>query len=87
MNPTEQRIRELAYQIWETEGKPAGEETRHWEMARKLAESEAVGEEKPAIRTRRVSKPKTTSISDAEQPALLKKPRAPRASTPKTPKN
>lgn len=38
MNQFEQRVRELAYQIWESEGQPAGHEYRHWEMALKLAE-------------------------------------------------
>ncbi len=39
MNTHEQRIREFAYQIWESEGRPAGHEYRHWEMACKLAEA------------------------------------------------
>ncbi|MDF3012135.1 MAG: hypothetical protein K0Q78_339 [Cellvibrio sp.] len=39
MTPLERRIRELAYQIWESEGRPSGEEYRHWEMACKLAET------------------------------------------------
>lgn len=30
-------IRELAYQIWESEGRPEGEAERHWEMALKLS--------------------------------------------------
>ena len=38
MNTHEQRIREFAYQIWESEGRPIGHESRHWEMATKLAE-------------------------------------------------
>jgi hypothetical protein len=33
----EQRIREFAYQIWESEGKPQGHSGRHWEIAFKLA--------------------------------------------------
>jgi hypothetical protein len=40
MNQFEQRVRELAYQIWESEGQPAGHEYRHWEMALKLAEAQ-----------------------------------------------
>ncbi|EJT84625.1 hypothetical protein PPS11_20139 [Pseudomonas putida S11] len=42
MSVDEKRIREFAYQIWESEGKPAGQEDRHWDMARKLAEAEAL---------------------------------------------
>ena len=51
-NPSidEQRIRELAYQIWETEGCPNGQCDRHWDMARKLAEIETREEPKPAAR-------------------------------------
>ncbi|MGE8064735.1 DUF2934 domain-containing protein [Pseudomonas sp. NPDC089569] len=44
----DKRIREFAYQIWESEGKPEGQEHRHWEMARKLAEAEALAPKKPA---------------------------------------
>lgn len=38
MNTYEQRVKEFAYQIWESEGRPVGHEYRHWEMACKLAE-------------------------------------------------
>ena len=46
MSTDDKRIREFAYQIWESEGKPEGEEARHWEMARKLAEAEALAPSK-----------------------------------------
>ena len=42
MSKEDKRIRELAHQIWESEGKPDGAHDRHWEMARKLAEAEAL---------------------------------------------
>lgn len=45
MNINEQRIREFAYQIWESEGKPHGHTERHWEMASKLAQVHAASEE------------------------------------------
>ncbi|MGE8497481.1 MAG: DUF2934 domain-containing protein [Pseudomonas sp.] len=88
MNLDEQRIREFAFQIWESEGKPSGQEERHWMMACKLAEAEASGEIQlePVPKPKRISKPKTVSLAEAEQPALLKKPRAPRSTAPKTPK-
>ncbi len=35
----EHELRQLAYRIWESEGKPAGQADRHWEMA--LAQAEA----------------------------------------------
>lgn len=40
MNLDEKRISDFAYYIWQSEGEPEGEDTRHWEMARKLAETE-----------------------------------------------
>ena len=47
MSTDDKRIREFAYQIWESEGQPDGQEERHWEMARKLAEAEALAPKKP----------------------------------------
>jgi len=41
MEIDKQRISEFAYQIWQSEGEPQGQEERHWEMARKLAEAES----------------------------------------------
>ncbi|MHC8314260.1 DUF2934 domain-containing protein [Pseudomonas sp. LB3P31] len=46
MSTDDKRVREFAYQIWESEGKPEGHEARHWEMARKLAEAEALAPSK-----------------------------------------
>lgn len=40
MNTHEQRIKEFAYQIWESEGRPMGHDSRHWEMACELAKGE-----------------------------------------------
>jgi Protein of unknown function (DUF2934) len=54
MSADEKRISELAHQIWETEGRPHGQDARHWEMARKLAESEALAPKKPS----KANKPK-----------------------------
>lgn len=94
MSTDEQRVREFAYQIWESEGKPAGQEDRHWAMARKLAEAEAAGEQlqqQQPLKPKRISKPKAVTLAEAEaqaaQSELLKKPRAPRGSaTTKPPK-
>ena len=41
MNLNEQQVREFAYQIWESEGRPFGHSERHWEMACKLAATHA----------------------------------------------
>lgn len=61
MSTDEKRIREFAYQIWESEGKPEGQEARHWEMACKLAEAEALVPGKPA----KASSSKTASAKPA----------------------
>lgn len=37
MNLNENDIRDLAYQIWESEGRPHGQAARHWDIACKLA--------------------------------------------------
>lgn len=80
MSVDEKRVREFAYQIWESEGKPAGQEDRHWEMARKLAEAEALAP-KAAPRKKAAAKPKAPAEPKAAalpgvKPAAAKKPRA-----------
>lgn len=96
MSINEQRIREFAFQIWESEGKPSGQEERHWQMACKLAEAEAAAETEteapgelqsaPAPKSEHLSTPQSVSLAEAEQPALLKKPRTPPRSATKSPK-
>ncbi|RYY76166.1 MAG: DUF2934 domain-containing protein [Gammaproteobacteria bacterium] len=44
MNTNEHRIREYAYQIWESEGKPHGQCERHWSMACTLAQTQMESE-------------------------------------------
>ena len=80
MSAEEKRIREFAYQIWQSEGCPHGEEERHWEMARKLVEAEkGVSVAKPATRARKTAtKPTDATPKVKEAPAA--KPRASRAS-------
>jgi len=86
MSVDEKRIREFAYQIWESEGKPVGEEERHWDMGRKLAEAEALAP-KAEPRKRAPAKPKAAAEPKAPaepkvaalpggKPAAAKKPRA-----------
>lgn len=36
----EQRVRERAYQLWETDGKPHGRDIEYWERARELVGTE-----------------------------------------------
>ncbi|WP_413791233.1 MULTISPECIES: DUF2934 domain-containing protein [unclassified Pseudomonas] len=68
MSTDDKRIREFAYQIWESEGKPTGQEKRHWEMACKLAEAEALAPSKPP---KAVSK-SAASKADGAKPAAAK---------------
>lgn len=82
MNQQEQRIRELAYEIWQSEGRPQGQEERHWEMACKLVETQGSAAPAKAARSRKAaSKPvdATPSSKPAKAAAAVKKPRAPRA--------
>ncbi|MFV7435130.1 DUF2934 domain-containing protein [Pseudomonas shirazica] len=74
MSVDEKRIREFAYQIWESEGKPVGQEDRHWDMARKLAEAEALAP-KVAPRNRAPAKPKVAA-EPVEKAVAVKKTRA-----------
>ncbi len=67
MSTDDKRIREFAYQIWESEGKPEGHEARHWEMARKLAEAEALAPKKS---------PKAATGKTAATKASAAKPKA-----------
>ncbi|HVJ36188.1 MAG TPA: DUF2934 domain-containing protein [Stenotrophomonas sp.] len=39
-NQREARIRQLAEEIWEAEGRPDGQELRHWSMAERLVDAE-----------------------------------------------
>ncbi|WP_110685380.1 DUF2934 domain-containing protein [Salinicola aestuarinus] len=45
MTSREQRVRMLAYRIWESEGRPEGQEQRHWQMAERIVEAENAREE------------------------------------------
>ncbi|MCL9800081.1 DUF2934 domain-containing protein [Pseudomonas sp. AKS31] len=72
MSTDDKRIREFAYQIWESEGQPDGQEARHWEMARKLAEAEALAPKKPPKAAGSKAAGKT-----AEAKAPLTKPKPP----------
>jgi len=84
MSSEEQRIREFAYQIWQSEGCPEGEDERHWAMARKLVEAEyGAADAKPASRPRKTAT-KPTDVTPKAKPKDVKdasaaKPRASRA--------
>ncbi|EIK69007.1 hypothetical protein PseBG33_2667 [Pseudomonas synxantha BG33R] len=82
MSKEDKRIRELAHQIWESEGKPDGAHDRHWEMARKLAEAEALTPSKP----KPAAKPKTAPKAAAKPNPVAAKPAAKKPTAPKKPK-
>ncbi|ROL74087.1 DUF2934 domain-containing protein [Pseudomonas vranovensis] len=76
MSVEEKRIREFAYQIWESEGKPEGQEERHWAMARKLAEAEALA---PKVTPRKPAKAPPASSDKAKPASNAPAPKKPRA--------
>ena len=70
MSVNEDRIREFAYQIWESEGRPSGQEARHWDMACKLAAAEGArgaGTAKPKA----PRKPKAAALQGAREVNLV----------------
>ena len=70
MSSEEQRIREFAYQIWQSEGCPEGEDERHWAMARKLVEAEhGAADAKPASRPRKTATKPTDAVPKAKAKA------------------
>lgn len=84
MSSNEQRIRELAYQIWENEGRPEGKTEEHWALARELVESESHGDTAaPPGKIKRTRKAPTLDETQAEKPALLGNPGARKASAKK----
>lgn len=40
MNSREQRIRDRAHRLWESEGRPEDQEKRHWQMAEQAIDEE-----------------------------------------------
>lgn len=70
MMDNDQRVRELAYQIWESEGRPEGQQERHWRMARSLAEAETVNHGEPEASL----KQRFEGDEEPEKPAILQPP-------------
>lgn len=69
MNQQDQHIRQLAYDIWQSEGCPEGQDARHWEMACKLVEAQGTtATAKPAGKGRK------TATKPTEAPPAQKKP-------------
>ncbi len=63
----EQRVRERAYHLWETEGKPHGRDVEYWERARELIgmEESAGAGQRPNPKARRGA-PRETGVEEAE---------------------
>jgi len=68
---SDERIRQLAYEIWHSEGRPHGQDQRHWEMAAKLVEAETA---KAPSKPRAPRKPKA-ALEQVAVTAPAKKPR------------
>ncbi|MCG7600539.1 DUF2934 domain-containing protein [Halomonas sp. McH1-25] len=68
MADDELRVRQLAYRIWESEGRPEGQEQRHWEMARKIvaAERESGRDAQPDIEIEADEKDPDLPVRDDE---------------------
>lgn len=49
--PNEHEIRELAYYLWVSEGKPSGQTDRHWQIASKMAAEQKHGSPSTKIST------------------------------------
>lgn len=74
------RIREFAYQIWESEGRPDNQHARHWEMAEKLAAAEAAGKPVKAPAARKPAAKKAAADPITAPAAAAPKPRTSKAS-------
>ena len=89
MNQNENRIRELAYQIWESEGKPHGQSARHWDIASRLAaddtDSISLQQAESAIpKARKASITSQGAAVSTQQQAETKPPAKPRKARSKT---
>ena len=45
----EERVRQLAYSIWEAEGRPEGQQQRHWDRALKIVAAEQAAGNDPDL--------------------------------------
>lgn len=66
----EQRVRELAYLIWESEGRPAGCEQEHWERASREINDQPQALDDGGTHIVQASAPLSADTDDATQSAL-----------------
>ncbi|WP_043446655.1 DUF2934 domain-containing protein [Halotalea alkalilenta] len=75
----ELRIRQLAYRIWEAEGRPSGQHDLHWQMACKLVAAERGESAQPARSDAAAGEESPDSVGKAAiepAPAAIKPKRA-----------
>lgn len=73
MSNSEERIRQRAYEIWEQEGRPHGNDLKHW-----LAAFEEIGSARPKAARKALSGGQDVVVAPPKQTA---KPKATRASS------
>lgn len=68
MASNEERIRQRAYEIWEQEGRPHGEDMRHWLLAFQeiAASTEGDGQAAKKARSKKVTTPAASPKSKAK---------------------
>jgi hypothetical protein len=71
-NDREQEIRHRAYELWEQEGKPHGDDLRHWLKALEQFGNGAA----PPAKSKRKARPKASAEIPAETATQAKKPKA-----------
>ena len=69
----EYRVRELAYQIWESEDRPEGQAKRHWAMAEELAKNLSSADWQLAIEQKRSAVETFSTSPEPKTPAVNNK--------------
>jgi hypothetical protein len=64
--PTEEQIKEMAYQMWEQEGRPEGKDVEHYFAAKQMLEEQEAAQA-------RASRPWTTRRAPAAPPSKTKR--------------
>ncbi|MDR6670230.1 DUF2934 domain-containing protein [Rhizobium sp. 1399] len=81
MSVKEDRIRQRAYEIWEREGRPDGEDMRHWLQAFQEIAASADADSQPAGKSRAK---KTTSADKPVKPKVASRSKGGAQSVPTT---
>lgn len=70
-NIAEESVRIAAYYIWEKEGRPDGEDLRHWYLAIAELSSDGTSQPKRAAKKASIAKPKKISAARAKSNATI----------------